>query len=239
MASISVTVDGDERELDAGTTGTDLFAARRDVVVMRVAGVLRDLDHELSSGDTVESVTIGSPDGLAVLRHSCAHVLAQAVQQVNPDAKLGIGPPIENGFFYDFDVAEPFTPESLKALEKVMQRIVNETQSFRRRVVTDAEAIAELAHEPYKVELVGLKSHAADAEASGAEGMSVEVGAGELTIYENVRKDGTVAWMDLCRGPHIPTTKFLTNGWSLTKTSSAYWRGNDKNAPLQRVYGTA
>ncbi len=239
MASINVTVDGDERSLDAGTTGTDLFADRRDVVVMRVAGELRDLSHELESGDTVESVAIGSPEGLAVLRHSCAHVLAQAVQQVNPDAKLGIGPPIENGFFYDFDVAEPFTPESLRALEKVMQRIVNETQTFRRRVVTDAEAIAELASEPYKVELVGLKSHAADAEASGAEGMSVEVGAGELTIYENVRKDGTVVWKDLCRGPHIPTTKFLTNGWSLTKTSSAYWRGSEKNAPLQRVYGTA
>jgi threonyl-tRNA synthetase len=239
VASISVTVDGDERKLDAGTTGADVYADRRDVVVMRLAGELRDLARELAEGDAIEAVTIGSPEGLAVLRHSCAHVLAQAVQQVNPAAKLGIGPPIENGFFYDFDVAEPFTPESLKELEKVMQRIVNETQSFRRRIVTDAEAIAELAHEPYKVELVSLKSHAGDAEASGAEGASVEVGAGELTIYENVRKDGTVAWKDLCRGPHVPTTKVLTNGWSLTKTSSAYWRGSEKNAPLQRVYGTA
>ncbi len=239
MATINVTVDGDERKLDAGTTGADVYADRKDVVVMRVAGELRDLARGLANGDAVEGVTIGSPDGLAVLRHSCAHVLAQAVQQINPKAKLGIGPPIENGFFYDFDVAEPFTPESLKELEKAMQRIVNETQSFRRRVVTDAEAIAELAHEPYKVELVGLKSHAGDAEASGAEGASVEVGAGELTIYENVRKDGTVAWKDLCRGPHLPTTKVLTNGWSLTKTSSAYWRGSEKNAPLQRVYGTA
>ena len=158
MVSITVTVDGDERKLEAGTTGADVFADHRDVVVMRVAGELRDLAQKLASGDAVESVTSGSPDGLTVLRHSCAHVLAQAVQQVNPDAKLGIGPPIENGFFYDFDVAEPFTPESLKGLEKVMQRIVNETQTFRRRVVTDAEAIAELADEPYKVELVGLKS---------------------------------------------------------------------------------
>lgn len=236
MATITVTVDGDERTLDAGTTGADVYADRRDVVVMRLAGELRDLARELAEGDAIEAVTIGSPEGLAVLRHSCAHVLAQAVQQVNPDAKLGIGPPIENGFFYDFDVAEPFTPESLKELEKVMQRIVNDTQTFRRRVVTDAEAIAELSHEPYKVELVGLKSHAGD---TGAEGAAVEVGAGELTIYENVRKDGTVAWKDLCRGPHVPTTKVLTNGWSLTKTSSAYWRGSDKNAPLQRVYGTA
>ena len=194
MATINVTVDGDGRKLDAGTTGADVYA---DVVVMRVAGELRDLARPLADGDVVEAVTIGSPEGLAVLRHSCAHVLAQAVQQVYPAARLGIGPPIENGFFYDFDVAEPFTPESLKELEKVMQRIVNETQSFRRRVVTDAEALAELAHEPYKVELVSLKSHAGDAEASGAEGASVEVGAGELTIYENVRKDGTVAWKDL------------------------------------------
>ncbi len=236
MANISVTVDGDERKLEAGTTGADVYADRRDVVVMRVGGELRDLAQELATGDAIEAVTIDSPDGLAVLRHSCAHVLAQAVQQLNPDAKLGIGPPIENGFFYDFDVAEPFTPETLKQLEKTMQRIVNETQSFRRRVVTDAEAIAELSHEPYKVELVGLKSHPAD---TGAEGASVEVGAGELTIYDNVRKDGTVAWKDLCRGPHVPTTKTLTNGWSLTKTSSAYWRGSEKNAPLQRVYGTA
>ncbi len=236
MANISVTVDGDERKLDAGTTGADVYADRKEVVVMRVAGELRDLAQELKAGDAIEAVTIDSPDGLSVLRHSCAHVLAQAVQQLNPEAKLGIGPPIENGFFYDFDVAEPFTPETLKQLEKTMQRIVNETQSFRRRVVTDEEAIAELSHEPYKVELVGLKSHAAD---TGAEGASVEVGAGELTIYDNVRKDGTVAWKDLCRGPHVPTTKILTNAWSLTKTSSAYWRGSDKNAPLQRVYGTA
>ena len=239
MASISVTVDGDKQTLPAGTTGADVFADRTEVVVMRVAGELRDLAAELANGDNIEAVTIDSPDGLSVLRHSCAHVLAQAVQQLRPEAKLGIGPPIENGFFYDFDVAEPFTPEDLKKLEKAMQRIVNEKQSFRRRVVTDEEAVAELAHEPYKVELVGLKSHAGDAEASGAEGASVEVGAGELTIYDNVRGDGTVAWKDLCRGPHVPTTKILTNGWSLTKTSSAYWRGSEKNAPLQRVYGTA
>jgi len=180
-------------------------------------------------------VLISEPDGLSVLRHSCAHVLAQAVQQVNPDAKLGIGPPIENGFYYDFDVAEPFTPEALKELEKVMQRIVNEGQTFRRRVVTDAEALAELAHEPYKCELIGLKSGAAEA----GDGASVEVGAGELTIYDNVRKDGTVAWKDLCRGPHIPTTKLLANGWSLMRSAAAYWRGSEKNPQLQRIYGTA
>ena len=231
---MTVTVDGDERKLDLGTTGAEVYADRKDVVVMRVAGELRDLSRELAQGDVVEAVSIDSPDGLAVLRHSCAHVLAQAVQTIHPSAKLGIGPPIENGFFYDFDVAEPFTPESLKDLEKTMQRIVNETQSFRRRVVTDAEALAELAHEPYKVELVGLKGHAGETE-----GASVEVGAGELTIYDNVRKDGTVAWKDLCRGPHVPTTKILTNGWSLMRSAAAYWRGSEKNPQLQRIYGTA
>lgn len=235
MPQFSVTVDGVERQVEPGTTGADLFADRRDVVVMRSGGELLDLHRELEAGQAVEAVTISEPDGLAVLRHSCAHVLAQAVQQINPTAKLGIGPPIENGFYYDFDVTEPFTPESLKELEKVMQRIVNEGQTFRRRVVTDADALEELAHEPYKCELVGLKSGAAEA----GEGASVEVGAGELTIYDNVRKDGSVAWKDLCRGPHIPTTKLLTNGWSLMRSAAAYWRGSEKNPQLQRVYGTA
>ena len=235
MSQFTVTVDGVERQVEQGTTGADVFADRRDVVVMRSEGRLLDLSRELEPGQAVEGVLISEPDGLSVLRHSCAHVLAQAVQQVNPDAKLGIGPPIENGFYYDFDVAEPFTPEALKELEKVMQRIVNEGQTFRRRVVTDAEALAELAHEPYKCELIGLKSGAAEA----GDGASVEVGAGELTIYDNVRKDGTVAWKDLCRGPHIPTTKLLANGWSLMRSAAAYWRGSEKNPQLQRIYGTA
>lgn len=235
MPQFSVTVDGVERQVEPGTTGAELFADRREVVVMRSGGDLLDLHRELEPGQAVEAVTISEPDGLAVLRHSCAHVLAQAVQQVNPTAKLGIGPPIENGFYYDFDVTEPFTPESLKELEKVMQRIVNEGQAFRRRVVTDAQALEELAHEPYKCELIGLKSGAAEA----GEGASVEVGAGELTIYDNVRKDGTVAWQDLCRGPHVPTTKVLTNAWSLMRSAAAYWRGSEKNPQLQRIYGTA
>ncbi|MEX0913356.1 MAG: threonine--tRNA ligase, partial [Demequina sp.] len=167
--------------------------------------------------------------------HSAAHVLAQAVQQLHPQAKLGIGPPITDGFYYDFDVKEPFTPEDLKALEKAMQRIVKEGQQFQRRVVTDDEALTELADEPYKCELVGLKSSSADA----AEGASVEVGEGELTIYDNVRRTGEVAWKDLCRGPHVPSTKVLGNGWSLMRSAAAYWRGSEKNPQLQRVYGTA
>jgi len=170
-----------------------------------------------------------------VLRHSAAHVLAQAVQHINPKARLGIGPPIRDGFYYDFDVETPFTPEDLKALEKAMQKIINEGQTFQRRVVTDEAARAELADEPYKCELIGLKGGAAEA----AEGADVEVGSGELTIYDNIRRDGERAWGDLCRGPHVPTTKVLGNAFKLMRSAAAYWRGSEKNPQLQRIYGTA
>ncbi|WP_171445708.1 threonine--tRNA ligase [Cellulosimicrobium protaetiae] len=236
---LTITLEAEETTVTAGTTGTDLFAARRDVVVIRVNGVLKDLDTPVVDGDVVEGVTIDSPDGLAVLRHSAAHVLAQAVQQVNPDAKLGIGPPVTDGFYYDFDVETPFTPEDLKALDKAMSRIVREGQTFRRRVVTEDEARVELAHEPYKLELVGLKGGAAD----DTEGASVEVGGGELTIYDNVRGAGreseTVVWKDLCRGPHLPSTRLIGNGYQLMRSAAAYWRGSEKNPQLQRIYGTA
>lgn len=234
-AEITVTVAGSERSVAAQTTAGDLFEGRREVVVARVNGELRDLFHVLADGDVVEPVTVESEDGLAVLRHSTAHVLAQAVQQLHADAKLGIGPPIRDGFYYDFDIETPFHPDDLKALEKAMQKIINEGQTFARRVVTDAEALEELAHEPYKCELVGLKGGAGDA----AEGASVEVGGGELTIYDNIRRDGTRAWGDLCRGPHIPSTKLIGNAFKLMRSAAAYWRGSEKNPQLQRVYGTA
>ena len=236
---ITLTVDGVSTTAEAGTTGTDLFSARREVVVVRVDGELRDLSRPLPDGAVVEAVTVDSPDGLAVLRHSAAHVLAQAVQEVNPKARLGIGPPVTDGFYYDFDVETPFTPEDLRALEKVMSRIVKENQTFRRVEVTDDEARALAADEPYKLELIGLKSTADTA----GEGASVEVGAGGLTYYQNVRGAGreseTVVWQDLCRGPHVPSTKVLGNGFQLTRTAAAYWRGSEKNPQLQRVYGTA
>ena len=184
------------------TCFADATRGPQAVVVARVGGELRDLAHVLADGDVVEPVTIDSEDGLAVLRHSTAHVLAQAVQQINPKARLGIGPPVRDGFYYDFDVETPFTPDDVKALEKAMQRIINEGQTFSRRAVTDDEARAELADEPYKLELIGLKGGAAE---SAAEGASAEVGGGELTIYDNLRKDGSLAWKDLCRGPHLPT----------------------------------
>lgn len=235
-AQITVNVAGDERSVPEQTTAADLFEGDRAVLVARVNGELRDLAHVLADGDTVEPVTAQEQDGLDVLRHSAAHVLAQAVQEVNPKARLGIGPPVRDGFYYDFDVAEPFTPEDLKALEKVMQRIVNEGQTFARREISDAEAAAELADEPYKIELIGLKGGSAG---DAAEGADVEVGGAQLTIYDNLKRDGSRAWGDLCRGPHVPSTKVLGNAFKLMRSGGAYWRGSEKNPQLQRVYGTA
>jgi len=215
--------------------GFELFTDR-SVVAMRVNGELRDLATTVTPTDAVEAVTIDSTDGLNILRHSAAHVLAQAVQTINPEAKLGIGPPVTDGFYYDFDVAEPFTPEDVKALEKAMDRIIRSGQRFVRRVVTDDEARSELADEPYKLELIGIKG----AAAQGGDNESVEVGGAELTIYDNVDpKTGETVWKDLCRGPHLPNTRMIGNGYSLTRLAAAYWRGSEKNPQLQRIYGTA
>ena len=216
-------------------SGAELFA-HNGVVAVRVDGVIKDLHTILEPGQSAEPVMVESPEGLEILRHSAAHVLAQALQTLNPEAKLGIGPPVADGFYYDFDVVEPFSPEQLSALEKEMQRIVKSGQRFVRRVVSADEALRELSEEPYKCELVGLKDQAA----SGDQGESVEVGAGELTIYDNIDpKTGETVWKDLCRGPHIPSTRMLGNGWKLTRLAAAYWRGSEKNPQLQRIYGTA
>ncbi|MBC9954967.1 threonine--tRNA ligase [Leucobacter sp. cx-42] len=215
--------------------GFSLFTDR-SIVAMRVNGELKDLAATVTETDTVEPVTIDSEDGISILRHSAAHVLAQAVQRINPETKLGIGPPITDGFYYDFDPATPFTPEDLKALEKEMQKIVKQGQRFVRRVVTEDEARAELADEPYKLELIGLKGGADQ----GSDNESVEVGGAELTIYDNVDpKTGDLCWKDLCRGPHVPSTRMLGNGWALMRSAGAYWRGSEKNPMLQRIYGTA
>ena len=231
-----MTVDGSSVVVEAGTTAGALFrAAELDAVVARDGnGDLRDLSWKPADGDVLDPVPMNSPDGLAVLRHSSAHVLAQAVQELFPDAKLGIGPPINNGYYYDFDVDTPFTPEDLQKLEARMKKIVKESQTFTRRVVSDDDARAELAAEPYKLELIGLKGSAAEA----AEGAAMEVGAGELTIYDNLRRDGSVAWKDLCRGPHLPSTRLIPT-IKLMRSAAAYWRGDEKNQQLQRIYGTA
>jgi threonyl-tRNA synthetase len=186
---------------------------------------------ELSDGDVVESVAISSPDGLAVLRHSTAHVMAQAVQEVYANTRLGIGPPIKDGFYYDFDPTNTFNPDDLVKIESAMRKIVKEGQRFRRRVTTEAEALKELAHEPYKCELIGIKGPA-------GEEASVEVGGSELTIYDNLGRDGNPVWSDLCRGPHLPSTKHIP-AFKLMRTAAAYWRGSEKNPMLQRIYGTA
>jgi threonyl-tRNA synthetase len=217
------------------TTGRTLFGEDREVVAARVDGALWDLDRPVPADAVVEPVTIGSPDGLSILRHSTAHVLAQAVQTVNPEAKLGIGPPITDGFYYDFDVEEPFTPEDLKRLSKEMERIQRAGQRFVRRPVSEEEARELFAQEPYKLELIGLKGAA---ESGSGEG--VEVGAGELTVYANVDPaTGETVWQDLCRGPHLPNTRLIRNGWALSRVAAAYWRGSEKNRQLQRIYGTA
>ena len=229
----------DAREVRTVTTGTkawELFAEDPSVIAARVNGQLKDLAHELADGDEVEGVAIDSKDGRDILRHSTAHVMAQAVQQIWPDARLGIGPPVENGFYYDFDVETPFVPDDLAKIETAMRKIIKEGQRFSRRVTTDHDAISELKDEPYKIELIGLKGSGKSDDA--AEGASVEVGAGELTIYDNVRRNGDVAWSDLCRGPHLPTTKRIP-AFKLMRSAAAYWRGDEKNKQLQRIYGTA
>ncbi|MEV0778775.1 threonine--tRNA ligase [Streptomyces sp. NPDC050433] len=239
MSDVRVTVvrdsEREERVVTTGTTAAELFPGERIVIAARVGGELKDLSYEVADGESVEPVEMSSQDGLNILRHSTAHVMAQAVQELFPEAKLGIGPPIKDGFYYDFDVAEPFTPDDIKRVEKKMQEIQKRGQRFSRRVTTDEDARAELADEPYKLELIGLKGKAADA----AEGASAEVGAGELTIYDNLdAKTGELCWKDLCRGPHLPTTRNIP-AFKLMRSAAAYWRGSEKNPQLQRIYGTA
>ena len=238
MSEIRVTtVSAGQRAEQIVTTGTkawELFQDDPQIIAARVGGELSDLSRELADGDEVAPVPIDSDDGRAILRHSTAHVMAQAVQELFPTARLGIGPPITDGFYYDFDVSEPFKPEDLDAIETRMRKIVKEGQRFVRREVSDDDARAELAAEPYKLELVGLKGAVSAAD----DGADVEVGSGGLTIYDNVKRDGSVAWKDLCRGPHLPTTKRIP-AFKLLRSAAAYWRGDEKNPQLQRIYGTA
>ena len=231
MASINITVDGLARSVESDQRPTHIFADDKSIVVARVNGELRDLWSDLNEGDVVEGVSISSPDGLAVLRHSTAHVMAQAVQQLFPQTRLGIGPPIRDGFYYDFEPERPFTPEDLEKIESAMRKIVKDGQRFKRRVTTESDALKELAHEPYKCELIGIKT-------GGNEETSVEVGGTELTIYDNLGRDGEPVWSDLCRGPHLPSTKIIP-AFKLMRSAGAYWRGSEKNPMLQRIYGTA
>jgi threonyl-tRNA synthetase len=246
VSSMSITIAAggvsQQRVTDTTTTGLDLFGKDRTIVAASVNGELWDLHRTLPEGAVVAPVAMDSPDGLNILRHSTAHVAAQAVQSLHPDAKLGIGPPITDGFYYDFDVASPFTPDDLRELEKAMTKIIKERQRFRRRPVSDEQARAELATEPYKLELIADRASAAtdvnvQTDGSG-DAAGVEVSSGELTIYDNLRRDDSVAWKDLCRGPHVPHTGYIP-AFALTRNSAAYWRGDQHKAQLQRLYGTA
>jgi len=231
MSSISITVDGAARSVEADQKPTQIFADSKEIVVCKVNGQLKDLWTDLQDGDIVEGVSISSPEGLAVLRHSTAHVMAQAVQQTFAQTRLGIGPPITDGFYYDFDPPQPFTPEDLEKIESTMRKIVKEGQRFKRRVTNEGDALKELAHEPYKCELIGIKG-------GGNDETNVEVGGAELTIYDNLGRDGQPVWSDLCRGPHLPSTKHIP-AFKLMRSAGAYWRGSEKNPMLQRIYGTA
>ncbi|MCL2489781.1 MAG: threonine--tRNA ligase [Propionibacteriaceae bacterium] len=230
--SITIERAGDTSSVDAPTTGLELFGDERAIVAMKVDGEACDLATEIGDGATVEPIFSSSPEGLTIIRHSAAHVTAQALQEVFPDAKLGIGPPITDGFYYDFNV-RPLGPDDLKLIEKGVLRIVKERQRFVRRVVTPEQARLEEAGEPYKLELINDKGHANAEDESSA-----EIGGTELTIYDNVRRDGTVAWRDMCRGPHVPHTGYIP-AVALTRASAAYWRGDQSKDSLQRVYGTA
>ncbi|MDA9790902.1 threonine--tRNA ligase [bacterium] len=212
-------------------TALDVLGSDRSVVAARINGEIRDLATEVVDGDDVQPVTVDSDEGLAILRHSSAHVAAQAVQKLFPAAKLGIGPPIKDGFYYEFDVPEPFTPEDLKAIEKEMVSILKSGQEFRRRVVSESDAVTELASEPFKLRLIGSEG--------GADVM--EVGGAELTIYDNVDpKSGETCWSDLCRGPHVPNTRYIPpNAVKVMRSSASYWLGDQANESLQRLYGTA
>jgi threonyl-tRNA synthetase len=231
MATISISVDGVTTAVAAEDRPTQIFADRKDIVVCRINGELKDLWSDLHEGDVVEGISISSAEGLAVLRHSCAHVLAQAVQQTFAKTRLGIGPPITDGFYYDFDPQSPFTPDDLEKIESAMRKIIKDGQRFKRRVTTEKDALIELAHEPYKCELIGIKG-------GGSDETSVEVGGTELTIYDNLGRDGQAVWSDLCRGPHLPSTKHIP-AFKLMRSAAAYWRGSEKNPMLQRIYGTA
>ncbi|AZR01727.1 threonine--tRNA ligase [Trueperella pyogenes] len=235
-------IDGDSLQISESINGIDYFKSNRDIVALRVDGELKDLATDLTTlpdGANVEGVSIGEPDGLNILRHSATHVLAQAVQNKFPEVNLGIGPFITDGFYYDFGNIPAITPELLKELEKDMARIVKEGQRFVRRAICDDDAAAELSDQPYKLELISLKGGSDADNDQAAEGASIEVGGSELTMYDNVNRRGEVVWTDLCRGPHLPNTKLIGNGFALTRSSAAYWRGDQANDSLQRIYGTA
>lgn len=231
MGNFDVQIDGKKETASEQTNAIDFYKDNKDVVVVKINGQLKDLATLLKPGDQVVAVSANSEEGLAVIRHSTAHILAQAVQKLNPQTKLGIGPPIKDGFYYDFKVNENFTPEDLVKIESTMKDIIKSGQRFTRRVSDEKSLLKELVYEPFKIELIGIKGNPADEV--------MEVGGSELTIYDNIDfRSGDVVWSDLCRGPHVPSTKYL-NAYKLMRSAGVYWRSDEKNQQLQRIYGTA
>ena len=240
-ADVQITVkgpDGSSVSLDSGATAqqalTELRLVRGQVLAAKVDGTIRDLSVPVADGATVEAVPADSDEGREVLRHSVAHIMAQAVTDLFPNAKFAIGPPVTDGFYYDFDVEQPFTPEDLARIEDRMHEIIRESQPFRRRELDREQALEIFKDQPYKVEII---SGLGDSNASGMDPESEGAGGETVSVYDNVRTDGTV-WPDLCRGPHIPTTKWVP-AFKLTRVAGAYWRGSERNPMLQRIYGTA
>lgn len=232
MVNLSILSDAavEQKTVADGTTYLELFASNKEVVVVKRGEQLLDLFTEIQEGDEVSLVLANSNEGLAVLRHSTAHVLAQAVQALYKNVQLGIGPPVENGFYYDFQTETAFTPEDLALIDSKMKEIIKSGQKFSRRVIDEVAAKDELSNEPFKLELIDIK---------GPSDEVMEVGGLELTIYDNLdKKSGEIVWKDLCRGPHVPNTSYL-GAFKLMRTAAAYWRGSENNPQLQRVYGTA
>ncbi|MGD2060911.1 MAG: threonine--tRNA ligase [Acidimicrobiia bacterium] len=210
---------------EEGVTGLEVARAigpglARAAVAVEVNGVQLDLESPITGGGDFQVITLDSPQGLHILRHSSAHVMAQAVLDLFPGSTFAIGPPIEDGFYYDFEVAEPFTPEDLNRIEERMGEIVDEDQPFRRVAMDRAEALEVFRDHKFKVEIIE------NVDAS-------EVSTGdEVTAYRN---DG---FIDLCRGPHLPSTGRIP-AFKVLRSSGAYWRGDQEREQLQRIYGTA
>ncbi len=235
MADFRITLDGEPHVVPAGATiGEVLADLGAEAVAVRVKQSVRDLTWMIEDGEQIETIPLGTAEGREILRHSTAHVMAQAVTDLFPDAKFAIGPPVENGFYYDFDVAEPFTPEDVERIEARMREIVASGQSFVRRVLEPDEARELFRDQPYKLEII---DRASKGDVDAEETVDAVPGETELSVYDN-RTDGHTAWTDLCRGPHVPSTARIP-AFKLMRTAAAYWRGDEKNQQLQRIYGTA
>lgn len=231
MSEFKVKIDGVEVVATKESNAIDFYKENKEIVVCRINGQVVDLATRLNPGDEVIGINANSEEGLNVIRHSTAHILAQAVQKIRPQTKLGIGPPIKDGFYYDFQVSENFNPDDLVKIESTMKEIIKSGQRFTRRVSDEKSLLKELASEPFKIELIGIKGNPSEEV--------MEVGGSELTIYDNIDfRSGEVVWSDLCRGPHVPSTKYL-GVYKLMRTAGVYWRSKESNPQLQRIYGTA